>query len=121
MVITYEGKHNHDLPTPKNSSDTTTSVLTIAGSATITAHLQSSDSVSDQKPSTESLQDTDGAITGKNALELGGEKALESAETLLSIGYNKKPGDGVDETSSSSIQRPPIFNDNHAAVPVQNS
>ncbi|KAH7660029.1 WRKY domain-containing protein, partial [Dioscorea alata] len=108
MVITYEGKHNHDLPTPKNSSDTTTSVLTIAGSATIAAHLQSSDSVSDQKPSTESPQDTDRAITGKNALELGGEKALESAETLLSIG-------------SSSIQRPPIFNDNHAAVPVQNS
>ncbi|KAJ0989540.1 hypothetical protein J5N97_007896 [Dioscorea zingiberensis] len=121
VVITYEGKHNHDMPTPKNGSDTTASVTISGTAATAAGHLHSSDSVSDQKPSTDSLQDVDGEMTGDKALDLGGEKALESAETLLSIGYNKTSGDGVGETGSGSSIQLPVFNDNHAAVPVQNS
>lgn len=43
-----------------------------------------------QKISTQWSVDTEGELTGE-ALELGGEKAIESARTLLSIGFEIKP------------------------------
>ena len=43
-----------------------------------------------QKASTQWSVDTEGELTGE-AMDLGGEKAMESARTLLSIGFEIKP------------------------------
>jgi len=48
------------------------------------------DSPHNKKVSTQWSVDTEGELTGE-ALELGGEKAMESARTLLSIGFEIKP------------------------------
>lgn len=45
-----------------------------------------------QKISTQWSVDTKGELTGEAiAMDLGGEKAIESAQTLLSIGFEIKP------------------------------
>lgn len=48
------------------------------------------DSLQNQVSSTQWSVDTEGELTGE-AMELGGEKAMESARTLLSIGFEIKP------------------------------
>ncbi|EHA8592243.1 putative WRKY transcription factor 4 [Cocos nucifera] len=73
----------------------------------------------DQKPSKETQADVGGDLDGDRAVELGGEKALESAQTLLSIGLNSVSGE-ANRTNSEGVKRP-IFSENPATVPVQNS
>jgi len=48
------------------------------------------DTLQNQVSSTQWSVDTEGELTGE-AMELGGEKAMESARTLLSIGFEIKP------------------------------
>jgi hypothetical protein len=48
------------------------------------------DSPQNQKVSTQWSVDKEGELTGE-AMDLGGEKAIESAKTLLSIGFEIKP------------------------------
>ncbi|XP_008778954.1 probable WRKY transcription factor 4 [Phoenix dactylifera] len=118
IVITYEGKHNHDQPTPKNSSDSPAAALVTAATADTGEQLNTSDMLLDQKPSKET-QDVGGDLDGERAVEVGGEKALESAQTLLSIGLNSASGE-ANRTNSEGVKHP-LFSENAAAVPVQNS
>lgn len=52
--------------------------------------LKKTDLTENQISSTQWSVDAEGELTGE-ALELGGEKAMESARTLLSIGFEIKP------------------------------
>nr|QIL87960.1 putative WRKY transcription factor 4 [Lilium longiflorum] len=99
ILISYEGKHNHDLPGPKNNSDPPASPL-ISSAMTVTPgeQIPSSQSLPEQKP-----------------LELGGEKAPESALVVVSIGHNSSTGE------DRECLNPPILNENSAAVPVENA
>lgn len=75
--------------------------------------------LSDQKPSKEMQADVGVDLDGERAVELGGEKALESAQTLLSIGLNSAAGE-ASRTNSEGVKHP-LFSENPATVPVQNS
>ncbi|KAG1363713.1 putative WRKY transcription factor 4 [Cocos nucifera] len=119
MIITYEGKHNHEPPTTQNTSDSPGASLITAATADSDEQRNKSDLLLDQKPSKEMRQDVGGDLSGERAIELGGEKALESAQTLLSIGFNSASGE-VTRTNSEGVKHP-LFSDNPAAVPVQNS
>lgn len=119
VLITYEGKHNHDEPV-KGGTDQPAAALPPAAAATTSVtkeeQSQTSDSVADKKlPAT-----TNGEVAGDKALELGGEKALESAQTLLSIGFNSSSGEEATGTNSDGVNCP-LFSEKCAAVPVQNS
>ncbi|XP_072970464.1 probable WRKY transcription factor 4 [Typha angustifolia] len=120
IVITYEGKHNHDLPT-KTCSESKGSPLplTTATPAAGESPIRPS-SLSDCKPAKETLAEVEGKSSGNKALELGGKKALESAQTLLSISFDSSSGDGGDRTSTDGT-RHPLVNKSSAAVPVQNT
>nr|XP_010908246.1 probable WRKY transcription factor 4 isoform X2 [Elaeis guineensis] len=119
IVITYEGTHNHDRLAPKNSSDSPAASLITAATADTGEQLNTSDMLSDQKPSKEKQADVGSNLEGERAVELGGEKALESAQTLLSIGLNSASGE-ANRTNSEGVKRP-LFSENPATVPVQNS
>ncbi|XP_073118143.1 probable WRKY transcription factor 32 [Elaeis guineensis] len=119
MIMTYEGKHNHEPPTPQNTSDSPGAALITAATADTDEQRNKSDSLLDQKPSKEMRPDVGGDLSGERAIELGGEKALESAQTLLSIGFNSASGEAT-RTNSESVKHP-LFSENPAAVPVQNS
>ncbi|KAL3587124.1 hypothetical protein D5086_013991 [Populus alba] len=67
-TITYEGKHDHDNACCKKNR-----------------------SLSARRPSSKCSMDSEVDIMGEKILELGGEEALESAQTLLSIGVELKP------------------------------
>ncbi|XP_058114069.1 probable WRKY transcription factor 3 [Magnolia sinica] len=121
LVITYEGKHNHGQPTSRNSSDPPgTALLIAAAAAAVTADGQSPDGSADLKISTRCAcaSDADGKLAGEKVLELGGEKALESAETLLSIGLNSKPSEVNAGAKSPNVIQGPLFKENHTAVSV---
>ncbi|XP_017695965.1 probable WRKY transcription factor 4 isoform X1 [Phoenix dactylifera] len=119
MIITYEGKHNHDRPTPQNTSDSPAADLVTAATADTSELLNKSDLLLDQKPSKEMRPDVGGDFSGERAIELGGENALESAQTLLSIGFNSTSGEAT-RNNSDGVKHP-LFSENPAAVPVQNS
>ena len=120
ILITYEGKHNHDQPAGRSGSDQPATALLIAAAAasSVTKDEQphTSDSLVDKKNPTA----TDRELAGDKAMELGGDKALESAQTLLSIGFNSSSGEEATGTNSEGINRP-LFSENCATVPVQNS
>ncbi|KAG1364378.1 putative WRKY transcription factor 4 [Cocos nucifera] len=84
VVITYEGKHNHDLPSLKGGSDPPATTLLTAAATAMTNYEQTrkNDPLSYETPTTKLLPDVDGKITNERAQELGGEKAIESARTL---------------------------------------
>ncbi|KAK1275883.1 putative WRKY transcription factor 4 [Acorus gramineus] len=105
IMITYEGKHNHDLPTPRNGHDSPATAVLLSETSILTTkdeQTSTSDSKSNQ-------------ITGEKELELGGEMTLESAQTLLSISLKPASEGGAKNTDSI---KPPIFNESHAAVSV---
>nr|WFL37683.1 WRKY transcription factor 31 [Crocus sativus] len=103
IIITYEGKHNHSQPPPRSGIDQPASALLIAAAS--------------DEPKQASNSPDRKAPTDAKASELGGEKVLESAQTLLSIGFNSTSGEEVRGTNSDGINRP-LFD---AAVPVHNS
>ncbi|KQJ95890.1 hypothetical protein BRADI_3g19640v3 [Brachypodium distachyon] len=110
MVVTYEGKHNHDQPFQSSNESRDGSISLITSAVTATDQTVTVASISDQKPSTssstqkaaetESIKDT--------TLEHGGEKGVESAQTLLSV-------TNPDDMKNS------LLKDTSAVVPVQNN
>ncbi|OEL22688.1 putative WRKY transcription factor 20 [Dichanthelium oligosanthes] len=105
IVVTYEGKHNHDEPFRSNSIP----VSAISPSAATTEQPNTSTTTSDDRPPTITQKDANGESDKETTLEFGGEKALESAQTLLSIKTNS------DDMKNS------VLKETSAAVPVQNS
>ncbi|MQL96888.1 hypothetical protein Taro_029559 [Colocasia esculenta] len=90
IIIQYEGKHNHDLPTPRSGNDPPATALLIAAAAAAAIDadgcLQSPTSVK-KSPRTRQPPDVDSKMASEKVSELGGDKALESAQALLSIGF----------------------------------
>ncbi|KAK1291535.1 putative WRKY transcription factor 3 [Acorus calamus] len=115
FVITYEGKHTHELPAPRNSHNSpTTTILSDASKYEKTSITNSKPNKhpSRQRPPPEKYSE----LTDNKALELGGEKALESAQTLLSISFTSTSEEGG--ARNADANQPPVFNENHAAVSI---
>ncbi|XP_022731787.1 probable WRKY transcription factor 32 isoform X2 [Durio zibethinus] len=92
VIITYKGVHDHDMPVPKKRHGPPSAPLVAAAAPASMNNLQhkKTDGVQNQVTSTQWSVGTEGELTGE-ALDLGGEKAMESARTLLSIGFEIKP------------------------------
>ncbi|XP_061344633.1 probable WRKY transcription factor 32 [Gastrolobium bilobum] len=92
VIITYKGVHDHDMPVPKKRHGPPSAPLIAAAAPASMSNLQfkKTDSPQKRKTSTQWSVDTQGELTGET-LDLGGEKAMESAQTLLSIGFEIKP------------------------------
>ncbi|XP_015892651.1 probable WRKY transcription factor 32 [Ziziphus jujuba] len=92
VVITYKGIHDHDMPVPKKRHGPPSAPLVAAAAPASMSNLQlkKTETHQNQTSSTQWSVDNEGELTGE-ALDLGGEKAMESARTLLSIGFEIKP------------------------------
>ncbi|KAK7304806.1 hypothetical protein VNO77_42695 [Canavalia gladiata] len=92
LIITYKGVHDHDMPVPKKRHGPPSAPLVAAAAPASMNNLQfkKNDILQNQKTPTQWSVDTEGELTGEE-LDLGGEKAIESARTLLSIGFEIKP------------------------------
>ncbi|XP_044464917.1 probable WRKY transcription factor 32 [Mangifera indica] len=92
VIITYKGVHDHDMPVPKKRHGPPSAPLVAAAAPASmnNSQLKKTDGVQNQTSSTQWSVSTEGELTGA-AMDLGGEKAMESARTLLSIGFEIKP------------------------------
>ncbi|XVF48414.1 hypothetical protein PTKIN_Ptkin03bG0188200 [Pterospermum kingtungense] len=92
VIITYKGVHDHDMPVPKKRQGPPSAPLVAAAAPASMNNLQpkKTDGVQNEVPLTQWSVGNEGELTGA-ALDLGGEKAIESARTLLSIGFEIKP------------------------------
>ncbi|KAA8522870.1 hypothetical protein F0562_009293 [Nyssa sinensis] len=92
VIITYKGVHDHDMPVPKKRHGPPSAPLVAAASPASmnTLQLKKTEAFQNQLPRTQWSVDTEGELTAE-ALDLGEEKAMESARTLLSIGFEIKP------------------------------
>ncbi|KAJ6355277.1 hypothetical protein OIU76_026930 [Salix suchowensis] len=94
VIITYKGVHDHDMPVPKKRHGPPSAPLVAAAAPAAMSNLpiKKSDAVQSQVTSTQWSVGKEGELTGET-LDLGGEKekAIESARTLLSIGFEIKP------------------------------
>ncbi|KAK8553552.1 hypothetical protein V6N13_062354 [Hibiscus sabdariffa] len=91
VIITYKGVHDHDMPVPKRRHGQPSAPLVAAAApASMNKQLIKTDRGQSQVTPTQWSVGTEGELTGE-ALDLGGEKAIESARTLLSIGFEIKP------------------------------
>lgn len=115
LIITYEGKHDHECPASKNSYDPPSTALVTVPVSTV-ERLETSD-LPHEPPLIQSPMDVEGKLSGEKAKELGGDKALESAQTLLSIGLNSNSSEDAGAKNPNVIQRP-LFNENSSAVSV---
>ncbi|KAJ4952020.1 hypothetical protein NE237_028852 [Protea cynaroides] len=93
VIITYEGKHDHDMPVPKKQHGPPSAALLIAAAAAMNnPQSKKPEALPNRRATTTKWSmDVEGEFPDERALELGGEKALESARTLLSIGIELKP------------------------------
>ncbi|KAJ4958964.1 hypothetical protein NE237_026075 [Protea cynaroides] len=93
VIITYEGKHDHDMPVPKKRHGPPSAALLIAAAAAMNnSQIKKPKALPNRRATTTKWSmDVEGEFPDEKALELGGEKALESARTLLSIGIELKP------------------------------
>lgn len=92
VIVTYEGEHDHDVPVPKrqyhHSSPNATTSTTASGANTV---LDKSESKSPCQASEEERpKDLESGPGEEKGSEAGGDKVLESARTLLSIGIELK-------------------------------
>ncbi|XP_014495174.1 probable WRKY transcription factor 32 [Vigna radiata var. radiata] len=85
VIITYKGVHDHDMPVPKKRQGPPRASLVAAAAPASMKNLHFKKSGLVQKQETSSAQCSED--TEDEALDLGGEKAIESARTLLSIGF----------------------------------
>lgn len=96
VIITYKGVHDHDMPVPKKRHSTPSGLLVTAAAAAAASasmnKLQSTkaEPLSNQESMTQWSVNTEGGLTGE-ALKVQGEKAVDSARTLLSVGFEIKP------------------------------
>nr|QIN97340.1 WRKY3 transcription factor [Isatis tinctoria] len=89
IVITYKGVHNHDMPVPKKRHGPPSSVL-VAAAAPTSMRTRSDDQVNIPSSSQCSVG-REGEKQSSEAVDVGGgEKVMESARTLLSIGFEIK-------------------------------
>nr|AFK88676.1 WRKY32 [Catharanthus roseus] len=98
VIITYKGRHDHDMPVPKKHHGPP-SVPLIAASASSpasvnTSQVTKSETCQDQVSAARWSADKEGGELTSKPSETGGEKAMESARTLLSIGFEIKPCSG---------------------------
>jgi hypothetical protein len=105
IVVTYEGKHNHDEPFRSNSIPVSAISQPVAAIELPSPSTTTAAAI----PPTITQKDANGVSDKETTLEFGGEKALESAQTLLSIKTNS------DDMKNS------VLKETSAAVPVQNS
>ncbi|KAL6012163.1 hypothetical protein ACLOJK_002641 [Asimina triloba] len=117
LMITYEGKHNHDQPTLKKRSDQPGSAL-VAVAVSTDGHSDTLEESAKEPPSTQHASDVESKLVKEKALELGGEKALESAETLLSIGLASKASEVDGGAKTQKVIQGPLFGEKHTAVSV---
>ncbi|KAE8658123.1 Purine permease 5 isoform 1 [Hibiscus syriacus] len=92
VIITYKGVHDHGMPVPKKRHGQPNAPLVAAAAPASMNNIQliKTDGGQSQVRSTQWSVGTEGELTGE-ALDLGGEKAIESARTLMSIGFEIKP------------------------------
>ncbi|XP_015581004.2 probable WRKY transcription factor 32 isoform X2 [Ricinus communis] len=94
VIITYKGVHDHDMPVPKKRHGPPSAPLVAAAAPASMSNLQlkKTDTLPNQISSTQWSVGKEGELTSET-LDLGGEKekAIESARTLLSIGFEIKP------------------------------
>ncbi|XP_060171777.1 probable WRKY transcription factor 32 [Lycium barbarum] len=92
LTITYKGVHDHDMPVPKKHHGPPSAPLVAAAApASLTSPpAKKPELLQQQKLTTQWSVDKEGELTGEK-LDLGGEKTMESARTLLSIGFEIKP------------------------------
>ncbi|KAG6526464.1 hypothetical protein ZIOFF_016449 [Zingiber officinale] len=107
LLITYEGKHNHDQPTPKYASDQQTAEGTASG--TTKEVVTSSSQMNSSSLATEVKE-----LSGEKTLEFGADKALESAESLTST----KDANG--RTNSDGVVTP-LIDKKATEVSVENT
>uniref|UniRef100_A0ACD5ZZ57 Uncharacterized protein n=1 Tax=Avena sativa TaxID=4498 RepID=A0ACD5ZZ57_AVESA len=109
MVVTYEGKHNHDQPFRSSNELRDVSISVMTPTITTTEQPSKLSSTSSHKSPTSTQKAADSESNKDTALELGGKKPLEGAQSLLSI-----KTDPEDMKSS-------LLKDTSAVVPVQNN
>ncbi|KAK6944354.1 WRKY domain [Dillenia turbinata] len=94
VIITYKGIHDHDMPVPKKRHGPPSAPLVAAAAPASMNNLQLAigDAVPNQWSATTTQWSVDpkGELTGE-AVELVSDKTVESARTLLSIGFEIKP------------------------------
>lgn len=118
IVITYEGKHNHDLPSLKvgnNDPPPATHLIDAAPPAAATA---------DKKPSIKVVPQVEILLSGDQVSELGDEKGRpESAQALLTTGCDPSSSFSGEEAGSTNSDgmKCQHFNEKSAAVPVHTS
>ncbi|KAI9117297.1 hypothetical protein K1719_011463 [Acacia pycnantha] len=90
VIITYKGAHNHDKPVPKkrHGPPSAPPVAATAPASSNNLQLKITDSQRNQENSAQWSVDSEEELT-EDASDLGGEKAIESARTLLSMGEIK--------------------------------
>ncbi|CAL5402147.1 unnamed protein product [Camellia sinensis] len=99
VTITYKGVHDHDMPVPKKRHGPPSAPLVAAAAPASMNNLQSkkTEPVQNQNQNqnqtsatTQWSVDTQGDLKGEETLDAGEDKAMESARTLLSIGFEIK-------------------------------
>ncbi|XP_028079096.1 probable WRKY transcription factor 32 [Camellia sinensis] len=97
VTITYKGVHDHDMPVPKKRHGPPSAPLVAAAAPASMNNLQSkkTEPVQNQNQNQTSATtqwsvDTQGDLKGEETLDAGEDKAMESARTLLSIGFEIK-------------------------------
>lgn len=92
VIITYKGVHDHDMPVPKKRHGPPSAPLVAAAAPASmnTMQVVKSETIQSQVSATQWSVDKEGELKGQT-LECGGEKNVESARTLLSIGFEIKP------------------------------
>ncbi|KAL3331666.1 hypothetical protein AABB24_032331 [Solanum stoloniferum] len=92
LTITYKGVHDHDMPVPKKRHGPPSApfIAATAPASVTNMHAKKPELLQHQKSTTQWSVDKEGELTGEK-LDVGGEKAMESARTLLSIGFEIKP------------------------------
>ncbi|KAL2322208.1 hypothetical protein Fmac_026587 [Flemingia macrophylla] len=91
-TVTYKGLHDHDKPVPKKRHGPPGAPHVAAAAPASMKNLESRQTglLQNQETSAECSDDAEEELIGE-ALDLGGEKAIESARALLSIGFEIKP------------------------------
>ncbi|GMP35817.1 hypothetical protein CsSME_00008128 [Camellia sinensis var. sinensis] len=90
VIITYKGIHDHDMPVPKKRHGPPSAPLVAAAApASMNLQFKKTEAIAKQISATQWSVDTEGELTSET-LDTGEEKAMESARTLLSIGFEIK-------------------------------
>lgn len=92
VVITYKGIHDHDMPVRKKRHGPPSAPLLAAAAPASMNNLKikKPEALQNEQSATQWSVDKKGELTGET-LDRRGEKAMDSARTLLSIGFEIKP------------------------------